>query len=94
MGYIWGNLETKIDGNYPRGGGGGGGVLSFFSSYVGSGPASTLHTPPPPTKYQEFQAPPKNTWNFSNPKKYPPFCTLILRKYPKMNRNDIKYSPV
>ena len=31
----------------------GGGVLSFFSSYVGSGPASTVH----PQKYQEFQAP-------------------------------------
>ena len=32
-------------------GGGGGGTL-IFSSYVGSGPASTLH----PKKYQEFQA--------------------------------------
>ena len=31
-----------------------GAVLSFFSSYVGSGPASTVH---PPKKYQEFQAP-------------------------------------
>ena len=28
----------------------GGGVLSFFSSYVGSGPASTVHTPPPKKK--------------------------------------------
>ena len=36
--------------------GGGGVVLSFFSAYVGSGPASTVH----PKKYQEFQAPQKN----------------------------------
>ena len=35
-------------------GGGGAGTL-IFSSYVGSGPASTLH----PQKYQEFQAPQK-----------------------------------
>ena len=46
---------------------GGGGTLNF-SSYVGSGPASTLH---PPNKYQEFQAPQKYIWNFSNPKIYP-----------------------
>ena len=32
----------------PQGGGG----YSHFSSYVGSGPASTIH----PQKYQEFQA--------------------------------------
>ena len=34
--------------------GGGGGSL-FFSSYIGSGQASTIH----PQKYQEFQAPQK-----------------------------------
>ena len=37
---------------------GGGGWYShtlIFSSYVGSGPASTVH----PKKYQEFQTPPK-----------------------------------
>ena len=34
-----------------------GGTL-IFSSYVGSGPASTVH-PPPQKKYQEFQAPQK-----------------------------------
>ena len=32
-----------------------GGVLSFFPSYVGSGPGSTIHQ----KKYQEFQAPQK-----------------------------------
>ena len=63
-----------------------GGTL-FFSSYVGSGPASTAH----PQKYQEFQAPPKN---FTNHKKYPPFCTLTLRKDPKMHRMTLKYSPI
>ena len=51
------------------GGGGGGGTL-IFSSYVGSGPASTVHTP----KYQEFQASQKNLAT----KKYSPFCTLTL----------------
>ena len=50
----------------PGGGGGGGGTL-IFSSYVGSRPASTVH----PKKYQEFQASPKNIWNFSNPKNIP-----------------------
>ena len=45
---------------------GGGGTL-IFSAYVGSDPASTIH----PKKYQEFQTPQKNIWNFSNPKKYP-----------------------
>ena len=63
---------------YFLGGGGGGGV------YVGSGPTSTVH----PKKYQEFQAPQNNIWNFTNPQNYPPLCTLTLRKYPKMHRND------
>ena len=62
----------------PRGG------TLIFSSYVGLGTASTVH----PKKYQEFQAPPKNIWNFTKPKKYPPFCTLTLRKDLKMHRND------
>ena len=39
----------------------------FFPPYVGSDPACTVH----PQKYQEFQTPKKNIWNFSNPKKYP-----------------------
>ena len=65
----------------PQGGGGGGGTLNF-SSYVGLGPASALH----PKKYQEFQAPPKNIWNFSNPQKISPFRTMTYRKDPKMHR--------
>ena len=35
---------------------GGGGTLIFFSSYVGSGPASTIHK----KKYPEFQEPKKS----------------------------------
>ena len=65
--------------NQPQGGGG----TIIFSSYVGSGPASTRQ----PKKYQVFQAPQKYL-KFSNPKKYPPFCTLTLIKDPKMHRND------
>ena len=34
----------------------GGGDLSFFSSYVGSGPASTVQ-PPPPKKSRNFKNP-------------------------------------
>ena len=67
------------------------GGTHIFSSDVGSGPISTLH----PKNFQEFQAPPKNIWNLSNPQKYPPpqFCTLTLRKGSKMHRND-PYSPI
>ena len=50
-----------------QGGGGGGGGYFIFSACVGSDPASTVHL----KKYQKFQAPQKNIWNFYNPKKYP-----------------------
>ena len=53
---------------------GGGGTL-ISSAYVGSGPESTIH----PQKYQKFQAPLKNIWNFCNPK-ISQFCTLTLKK--------------
>ena len=56
---------------------GGGGTL-IFSAYIGSDPASTVH---PQKKYQEFQAPQKNIWNFSNPKKIP-ILYLDLKKRP------------
>ena len=66
-----------------------GGTL-IFSSYVSSSPASTIH--------QKKKKKKKNTRNFKHPqkifeilatpKKYPPFCTLTLRKIPKMHRND------
>ena len=59
--------------------------------YVGSEPASTVH----PKKYQEFQAPQTNIWNFSNPKKYPNSVrTLTLKKDPKMHRNDPQTSRI
>ena len=67
------------------GGGGGGGGTLIFSLYVGSG---AQHLPFTQKKYQEFQTPPKYIWNFGNPKKYPQFCNLTLRKDPKMHRND------
>ena len=41
----------------PPGGGGGGGVLSFFSSYVGSGPAFTVQ---PPQKISGISSTSKN----------------------------------
>ena len=64
------------------------GVLSFFSLYVGSGPASAVHPPPPPKKKKKKKIPwisstPIFFWNFSNPKKYPTFCTLTLEMPPK-----------
>ena len=69
----------KVD---SQGGGGGGGTL-IFSTYVGSDPASTVH----PKNIWNFKHPKKNIWIFTNPQKYPPFCTLTLRKDPKMHRN-------
>ena len=60
-----------------QGGGGGGGGNLIFSSYVDSGPASTVHPP----KISGISSTPKNIWNFSNrPQKYHLFCTLTLRK--------------
>ena len=62
----------------PRGGG-----TLIFSSYVGSDPASTVH----PKKHEEFQAPQKNIKILATPKNTQ-FCTLTLKKDPKMHRND------
>ena len=45
----------------------------MFSSYVGSGLASTVHQ-----KNQEFQAPQKIFEILATPKKYAPFCTLTF----------------
>ena len=60
------NLNTY---STPRGSGG----TLIFSSYEGSGPASTVHPPPPKKKqYEEFQAPQNYIWYFGNPKKYIP----------------------
>ena len=50
-----------------QGGGGGGVDILIFSSYVGSGPASTVH-------------PKINIRNFKPPQKYSQFCTLALKK--------------
>ena len=57
-----------------------------FLSYVGSGPASTFI---PPKKYKEFQAPQKIFEILATPKTSP-FCTMPLRKDPKMHRKKHK----
>ena len=62
----------------PRGGGGG--VTLIFSSYVGSGPASTDH----PMKISGISRTQKRIFA----KKYLPFFILTLRKDPKMHRNN------
>ena len=60
------------------------GVLSFFLHTY----ARAQHLLVTLKKHQEFQGPPESIWNFSNPKNYPSFCSLTLRKDPKMHRND------
>ena len=57
------------------------GYSHFFHTY-----AWAQHLPFTPNKYQEFQALLKYL-KFYQPKKNPPFCTLTLRKDPKMHRN-------
>ena len=57
--------------------GGGGGPLNF-SSYVGSGQASTLH----PQKISGISSNPKKYLKFYQPKKVSPFCTMTVRKDP------------
>ena len=68
---------------------GGGGTL-IFSSYLGSSTASTVH----PQKYQEFQAPQINIWNFCNPKDilYP--VPWPSEKTLKCIEITSKYSPI
>ena len=72
--------QDSLDlGPYPRGGG-----TLIFTSYVGSGPASTIHL----QKISGISSTPKKYLKFYNPQKNPPFCTLTLRKYIEMHRND------
>ena len=70
----WGLSPYGVGG----GGGGVGGLSHFFSSYVGSGPASTVH----PTKISGTS---------STPKKNSPILYLDLKKDLKMTP---KYSPI
>ena len=63
-------------------------VLSFFSSYIGLGPASTGY----PKKYRKFQAIQKVFEILATQK-----ISCILYpglKYPKMHRNVPKYDPI
>ena len=64
-------------------GGGGGGTFNF-SAYVGSGLASTLHL----KKISGISSTPKKYLKFQQPPKIYPFCTMILKRDPKMHRND------
>ena len=70
----------------------GGGSL-IFSSYVGSGPASTLH----PIKISGLSSTPKNIWNFNNPPKISPILYMyldLLEKTLKCIEITPKYSPI
>ena len=53
-------------------------------------PPFTVHPP----KKSRISSTPKNIWNFSNPKKISQFCTLTLKKDPKLHRNDPQTSPI
>ena len=64
-------------------GGGGGGTL-IFSSYVGSGLASTVH---PLKKQKKIQEPPKIFEMLATPQNTP-ILYIDLKKDPKMHRND------
>ena len=56
----------------------------IFSSYVGSGPASTVYTQ---KNIRKFKHPQKIFEIFANSKKYSPFCTLTLRQDPNSTAN-------
>ena len=60
-------VRNRQEAQQTPGGGGGGGLLYFFCIRR-LGPSIYRS---PPKKYQKFQAPQKNIWNFYNPKKYP-----------------------
>ena len=56
---------------------------------------SIYYSPPPPKKKNQIKkksrisSTPNKYLKFQQPKKYPPFCTLIFIKDPKMHRNDL-----
>ena len=71
----------------PRGGGGG---TLIFSSYAGSGPASTVH----PQNISGISSTPKHIINLSNPQKYPYSVPWPYEKTPKCIEMTPKYSPI
>ena len=79
------NMRFLLQSSIP--GGGGGGYSNFFR-------IRRQHLPFTPKQYREFQAPQKNIWNFSKPKKISQFCTLTLKKTLNLLRNDPQTSPI
>ena len=67
----------------------GGGGVSFFSSYVGSGPASTAHL----KNIRDFKHPNKIFKSLANPKTIP-ILYLDLKKTLKCLEMTSRYSPV
>ena len=63
----------------PRGGGGG---TLICSPYAGSGPASTVHPPPPKKKIPGISHTPQKYLNFSNPPKISIILYFALKKRP------------
>ena len=66
--------------------GGVGGYSHFFFIRM-LGPSIYRSLPPPKKKIYGISSNPKKYLKFWQPQKYSRFCTLILRKYPKMHRN-------
>ena len=69
---------------YPQGG------TLIFTAYVGSGPSIYCS----PQKISGISSTPKNIWNFGNPKKYPRFLKLTLKKALKCIKMTTKRSPI
>ena len=67
---LWNFIQPSVVWCEPRGG------TLFFSAYVGSDPASTVH----PKKISGISSTPKKYLKFLQPKKISQFCTLTLKK--------------
>ena len=70
----------------------GGGTL-IFSAYAGSDPASTVHKKKKKKKIRNFKHPQKIFEILATPK-ISQFCTLTLKKDPKLHRNDPQTNPI
>ena len=82
-------MYASFLGGGPRGGGPRGGTL-IFSSYIGSGPASTLH----PKKISEISSTPKKYLKFLQPQKYLNSVYLLYEKTLNYIEITPKTSPI